>query len=44
MAPESHTQDDTPRAVDQNATDAVVSYGLLLVDAIDGYVGQLRRG
>jgi Peptidase family M28 len=44
MAPESHTQDDAPGAIDQNTTDAIVSYGLLLVDAIDGYVGQLRRG
>jgi Peptidase family M28 len=42
LAPRSHGQDDTPEALDPAAIDAVVSYGLLLVDAIDGYIGRLR--
>jgi hypothetical protein len=43
LAPRSHEQGDTPEALNPAVIDAVVSYGLLLVDAIDGYVGRLRN-
>jgi hypothetical protein len=42
LAPRSHTQADTAERVDEAALDELVSYGLLVVDAIDGYVGRLR--
>jgi hypothetical protein len=42
LAPRSHTHADTPENVDEAALDELVSYGLLVVDAIDGYVGRLR--
>jgi hypothetical protein len=43
LAPRSHTHADTAENVDDGALDELVSYGLLVVDAIDGYVGRLRR-
>jgi hypothetical protein len=42
LAPRSHTHADTAENVDEAAVDELVNYGLLVVDAIDGYVGRLR--
>ena len=42
LAPRSHTHADTAENVDEAALDDLVNYGLLVVDAIDGYVGRLR--
>jgi hypothetical protein len=42
LAPRSHAHADTAEDVDEAALDELVNYGLLVVDAIDGYVGRLR--
>jgi hypothetical protein len=39
LAPRSHQAVDTPAAVDAGSIDRVVEFGLLLVDAIDAYLG-----
>jgi hypothetical protein len=40
LAPRSHQAGDTPDAIDADAIDRTVELGLLLADAIDGYVGR----
>jgi hypothetical protein len=42
LAPRSHEHSDTPENLDLAALDELVNFGLLLVDAIDGYVGRLQ--
>jgi hypothetical protein len=42
LAPRSHQRSDTPDNVDASALDELVNYGLLVVDAIDAYVGRTR--
>jgi hypothetical protein len=42
LAPRSHERSDTPENLDTNSLDELVNYGLLVVDAIDSYVGGLR--
>ncbi len=42
LATRSHTHADTAENIDEDALDGLVSYGLLVVDAIDGYLGRLR--
>jgi hypothetical protein len=43
LAPNSHTHADTEETVDGAGLDDLVNYGLLVVDAIDAYVGRLRN-
>jgi hypothetical protein len=38
----THTHADTEEAIDGAGLDDLVNYGLLVVDAIDAYVGRLR--
>jgi hypothetical protein len=40
LAPRSHTADDTADRVDRASLDATVQFGLLLVDAVDAFLGQ----
>jgi hypothetical protein len=40
LAPRSHQATDTPERVDAGSIDRVVEFGLLLVDAIDAYLGS----
>jgi|SRR5579884_1099242 len=42
LSPRSHQASDTPETLDSGALDAAVEFGLMLADAIDGYVGRLR--
>jgi hypothetical protein len=43
LAPRSHQATDTPERVEAGALDDTVQFGLMLVDAIDAYIGQLPR-
>ncbi|HEY2653313.1 MAG TPA: M28 family peptidase [Solirubrobacteraceae bacterium] len=43
LAPRSHQQTDTIQAVDSAALDAALQFALLMVDAIDTAVGELRE-
>jgi hypothetical protein len=40
LAPRSHQPSDTPDRIDAGSIDRVVEFGLLLVDAIDAYLGS----
>jgi hypothetical protein len=40
LAPGSHQRSDTPETVDDQALDSAVELGLLLVDAIDAFLGR----
>jgi hypothetical protein len=42
LAPRSHQRSDTADNVDASSLDELVNYGLLVVDAIDAYVGRAR--
>ncbi len=42
LVPHSHAREDTPDAVEEAAPDAAVAFALMLVDAIDAYVGGTR--
>jgi hypothetical protein len=42
LAPRSHERGDTPEHLDANSLSELVNYALLVVDAIDSYVGRLR--
>jgi hypothetical protein len=43
VARRSHRSTDTHDAVDRQTIDSTVQFGLMLVDAIDGYLATLRR-
>lgn len=43
LAPRSHQSSDTPAAVEAEAVERTVHFGLLLVDAIDGHLAATRR-
>jgi hypothetical protein len=42
-APRSHQSQDTPEHVAEQAMDDAVQFGLMLVDAIDAFIGRLPR-
>ncbi len=41
LAPRSHELTDTAENIDRDALDATVQFGLMLVDAIDGFIGRM---
>jgi hypothetical protein len=43
LIPHSHERTDTPDAVDPQAAETTVAFALILIDAIDAYVGRTRR-
>ncbi len=44
LAPDSHRPADTADHLDPESIDAAMQFGLLLVDAIDGYLARARGG
>jgi hypothetical protein len=42
LAPGSHQRQDTPDAIDEQALDRAVEFGLLLIDAIDAFLATER--
>jgi hypothetical protein len=43
LTPHSHQSADRPEAIDPDALDVTVEFALMLVDAIDGYVGRMPQ-
>jgi hypothetical protein len=43
LTPRSHQSTDTSDRIDREALDATVQFGLMVVDAIDSYLGSLNR-
>jgi hypothetical protein len=42
LAPRSHQKTDTPDKIEPATLDSIVEFGLILTDAVDGYVGRTR--
>ncbi|MDQ6744514.1 MAG: hypothetical protein M3Z27_00615, partial [Actinomycetota bacterium] len=40
LAPDSHTEADTPERLDPDSIDRVVQFALLLVDELDGHLAE----